>query len=215
VRLRTAVSMAMVLALAATLSGCATGSQASAGASQGAKSGAIGGVVAGAVGALLWGGNPLQGAVVGGVTGAAAGAAMGGAAGAQADKQQEQAAAAEAAKKEREAKLAELRTKMGEPTWDAAVLLAKCEHADAIKAAEKAYAKETDPTRRSWALLVEAVAAEESGQRDAAAALYPRIVAEDAARGSVDKVRSDVLEGVMKMQRLRQENGMPALCPAS
>jgi len=214
-RLGRAAAAVTAIGLAVQLSGCATGSHASEGASQGAKSGAIGGVVAGAVGALLWGGNPLQGAVYGGVTGAAAGAAMGGAAGAQADKAEQQAAASEAAKKEREAKLAELRTRMGEPTWDAAVMLAKCEHADAIKAAEKAFAKETDPKRRSYALLVEAVAAEESGNRGAATALYPRIVAEDPERGSADKVRSDVLEGVMKMQRLRQDSGMPALCPAS
>ena len=213
-KLHAAVSAAGALALAVSLSGCATGSQASAQAGEGAKMGAVGGVVAGAVGALLWGGNPLEGAVKGGITGAAAGAAMGAASGAQADARQEQAAAAEAAKQEREARLAELRQKMGEATWDAAVLLAKCEHADAMAKAEKAFGKETDPARRSWALLVEAVAAEESGQRDAAAALYPRIVAEDPARGNADQVRSEVLEGVMKLQRLRQENGLPALCPA-
>jgi tetratricopeptide (TPR) repeat protein len=214
-RIPAAVLATAVLALAASLSGCATGSQASAQAGEGAKVGAVGGVVAGAVGALLWGGNPLEGAVKGGITGAAAGAAMGAASGAQADAQQQQAAAAEAAKREREARLAELRQKMGESTWDAAVLLAKCKHADAMKKAEKAYAKEADPAKRSWALLVEAVAAEESGDRDAAAALYPRIVAEDPARGTPDQVRGEVLEGVMKMQRLRQEGGMPALCPAS
>jgi len=46
--------------------------QASAQAGEGAKMGAVGGVVAGAVGALLWGGNPLEGAVKGVLGGAAA-----------------------------------------------------------------------------------------------------------------------------------------------
>jgi hypothetical protein len=80
-------------------------------------------------------------------------------------------------------------------------------------AAEKAHAEETDPACRSWALLVEAVAAEEPGNRAAAAALYPRIASEDSARGIADHVRGEVPEDVIRLQRLRREDGMSALCP--
>jgi hypothetical protein len=203
----------LLLAASVPLAGCASGSQASAGASSGAKAGAIGGVVAGAVGALLWGGNPLEHAVKGGVAGAAAGAAIGGVAGAEADKRAEQTATAPAAQPT-SAELAELRAKTGEQAWDAAVLLAHCRHAGAIAAAEAAYAAESDGGRRVYALLVEALAAEESGDKDVAAALYPRIVAADPARGSEEAVRAQVLEGVIKLQRLRQENGLSPLCPS-
>jgi hypothetical protein len=214
--------LGLAVAAGVPLAGCASGSQASAGAASGAKSGAIGGVVAGAVGALLWGGNPLEGAVKTGIAGAAAGAAVGGVAGAEAD-----AAAARAAEQAAQppappeggaqpssAELAALREKMGERTWDAGVLLAHCRHAGAIAAAEAAFAAEVDPGRQVYALLVEATAAEESGARETAAALYPRIVAADPQRGSEAEVRSRVLEGVIRLQRLRQEHGLPALCPA-
>jgi hypothetical protein len=204
----------LLLAASVPLAGCASGSQASAGAASGAKSGAIGGVVAGAVGALLWGGNPLEHAVKGGVVGAAAGAAIGGAAGAEADKRAEQAATAPPAQPTG-TELAELRAKMGEQAWDAAVLLAHCRHSGAIAAAEAAYAAESDGQRQVYALLVEALAAEESGDKAAAAALCRRIAAADPARGSEEAVRVQVLEGVIKLQRLRQEYGLPALCPAA
>ena len=217
-RLCVCLEMGLVLAASVPLAGCASGSQASAGAASGAKSGAIGGVVAGAVGALLWGGNPLEAAVKVGITGAAAGAAVGAVAGAEADAQAKQAASqpppAQPAAQPTSAELAELRAKMGEQAWDAAVLLAHCRHAGAIAAAEAAYAAESDGARRVYALLVEALAAEESGDRETAAALYPRIVAADPTRGSEEAVRVQVLEGVMKLQRLRQDNGLPALCPA-
>ena len=85
----------------------------------------------------------------------------------------------------------------------------------AIAAAEAAYAAESDGRRRVYALLVEALAAEESGDKEAAVALYPRIVAADPARGSEEAVRAQVLEGVIKLQRLRQENGLSPLCPSA
>jgi hypothetical protein len=220
--LRALAGVAWAVAAGLPLVGCASGSQASAGAASGAKSGAIGGVVAGAVGALLWGGNPLEGAVKTGIAGAAAGAAVGGVAGAEADAAAKRAAEQpaqppappEGGGQPSSAELAALRERMGERTWDAAVLLAHCRHDGAIAAAENAFATESDPGRRVYALLVEAVAAEESGARETAAALYPRIVAADPARGSEAEVRVQVLEGVLKLQRLRLEHGLPALCPA-
>jgi len=213
--LQRSVAIVATFALVVALGACASGSQASKGAQQGATSGAVGGIVAGAVGGLLFGGNPLRGAVVGGVTGAAAGAAVGGMAGAQADKQAEQAAAAEEAKKKREAELAELKGRMGEQNYEAAALLARCEHSKAIKAAKKAYASAPNSAHRTYALFIEAAAAEESGQKELATPLYPQIVKEDPSRGTAEKARMDTLDAIMKLQKLRQESGLPAMCTST
>jgi osmotically inducible lipoprotein OsmB len=225
-RSRMVLAVSLSVAVVVSLSGCASGSNASSGAASGAKTGAIGGIVAGAVGALLWGGNPVEGAVKAGITGAAAGAAVGAVAGAEADKAAQAAAQTPAPKpapqpapqptpQPASAKYAEAKAAMGDKVWDAAVLLAHCRHTGAISAAESAFAAETDATRKVYALLVEALAAEESGDRATAAAIYPRIVAADPARGDEAALRTKVLEGVIKLQRLRQDNGLPPLCPAS
>jgi len=194
-----------------TLSGCAAGSQASKQAGEGAKYGAIGGAVAGAVGSLIWGGNPLEGAIAGGVTGAASGAAIGAASGSAADKQAKQRETLTAAA---EAKQAEIRQRIGDKNYATAMLLTQCRHRDAIKSAEDTLASTQVPDERTYALMIESVAAEESGDKELAASLYPKIVQQDPNRGTVDKVRADVLEGVMKVQSIRRDFGLPPLCSA-
>lgn len=185
--------------------------------------GAVGGAVAGAVGSLLWGGNPLEGAVRGGLTGAASGAAVGAVAAAMEDTGTEQTVSARPQSRiqsrpqpqplgNRQEKLDALRAKIGEKNYAAALMLADCKHPQAIDAAKDAFSQATDPTQRAYALLLQAVAAEEKGDRALAASLYPRMAELDPEHGSFDKARSWALEGVLKIQRLRQDHGLPPIC---
>jgi hypothetical protein len=202
---------ALIMALSLASAGCAPGSQAEKQAGQGAALGAVGGAVAGAVGSLLWGGNVVEGAVKGGMVGAASGAAMGAVSGSAADnaaKQQPGAAAPAGA----EAKEAELRKRIGDRNYATTVLLTQCRHRDAIASAQATLGASTQADERAYALFIQSVAAEEVGDKALANALYPKIVQESPERGSVDKVRADVLEGLMKVQATRRQHGLPALC---
>src|SRR5262245_43696402 len=189
--------------------GCAPGSQAEKGAGQGAKYGAVGGAVGGAVSALIFGGNPIQGAVAGGLTGAASGAAVGAMAGSAADKQAEQRAAQT---NQETAQAAAFRQKVGDKNYASVLMLAQCQHKSAIASAEETIASTQDPKMRSYALIIEALAAEESGDKALAASVYPKVLKEDPSRGSVDKLRADTLEGLIKVQAARRQHGLPPTC---
>jgi hypothetical protein len=193
----------LAILLAVAVAGCSTSAQEGAG--KGASMGAVGGAVAGAVGSLLWGGNVVEGAVKGGMVGAASGAATGAMAGSMAD-QQKKSAPKPAAKE------AELRKKIGDRNYSTTVLLTQCRHKDAIASAQETVASSQLKDERVYALLIQGIAAEESGDKALASTVYPKIVQEDPARGSVDKVRADALEGVMKVQATRREHGLPPLC---
>lgn len=202
-------AIALVLCAALLLNGCAGGTQAEKGAGEGAKYGAVGGAVAGAVSALIFGGNPLEGAVSGAIVGAASGAATGAMAGSQADA----AAKAQAAKPiAGDPKLAALRQKLGETNYTALMLLAQCQHRTAIVTAQDAVDAAKDPQQKTYGMIIQALAAEESGDKATAGDLYPKIVALDPARGSPDKLRGDALEGLMRVQAARKEYGLPATC---
>jgi hypothetical protein len=202
---------ALVLAAVAVVgaAGCASDSQASKQAGQGATLGAVGGAVAGAVGSLLWGGNVVEGAVKGSVTGAASGAAVGGVAGAMSDSAAKKNASKSA---EPSPKLAELRQQMGDRNYATTLLVTQCRHRDAIASAQETLAASNDPKERAYALLIQSIAAEESGDKKLAASLYPKIVQEDPSKGSVDRVRADALEGVMKVQAMRKDHGLAPVC---
>jgi len=191
-----------VLAMVAVMvaAGCAADSQAGKQAGQGAAMGAVGGAVAGAVGSLLWGGNPVEGAVKGGIVGGASGAAVGAVSGSAADNAAKERAAKPAAPDPRNA---ELRKRIGDKNWASALLLAQCRHKDAIASAADTLAASQDPSERSYALLIQGIAAEESGDKALAASVYPKM------GGSVDKSRADTLEGVIKVQAVRREHGLP------
>jgi len=189
--------MVVVVMVAA---GCAADSQASKQAGQGAAMGAVGGAVAGAVGSLLWGGNPVEGAVKGGIVGGASGAAVGAVSGSAADNAAKERAAKPAAPDPRNA---ELRKRIGDKNWASALLLAQCRHKDAIASAADTLAASQDSGEKSYALLIQGIAAEESGDKALAASVYPRM------GGSVDKARADTLEGVIKVQAVRREHGLP------
>jgi hypothetical protein len=195
--------LAAVLAAAAviTSSGCAPDSQASKQAGQGAAVGMVGGAVAGAVSSLLWGGNVVEGAVKGGMTGAATGAAVGAMSGAAAD-----SAAKERSSPKPDPKLAELRQRIGDRNYASALLLAQCKHRDAIASAEETLGATQDPQQRTYALMIQGIAAEESGDKALAASVYPKM------GGNVDKARADALEGVIKVQAARRDHGFPPTC---
>lgn len=212
---RLLLSFVFAMALGLFLAGCAADSQAGKQAGRGAALGGVGGAVGGAVSSLLWGGNIVEGAVKGGISGAATGAAVGGVSGAMADseaKQKEARAQAEPKPIESDPRFAQLEEKIGKENFEAAKLLAGCKHGQAIGAAVEAYAGTQDPKQRAYALLIQAIAAEEMGDKDLAASLYPRIVQAAPSIGTVEKARAEALEGVMKIQRIRQDHGLPPLC---
>jgi hypothetical protein len=197
----------LAITLAAIVAGgCSTSAQEGAG--KGATMGMVGGAVAGAVGSLLWGGNVVEGAAKGAAVGAASGAATGAVAGSMSDSAKKNAPKPKPAAVDQ----AELRKKIGDRNYATTVLLTQCRHQDAIAEARQTAASSQSKDERVYALLIQGIAAEESGDKALAASVYPKIVQEDAARGSVDKVRADALEGVMKVQATRREHGLAPLC---
>jgi hypothetical protein len=202
-------NLALPVMVVLSISGCASDSESGRMAGEGAKYGAVGGAVAGAVSALIFGGNPLQGAVAGGITGAASGAATGAMVGAQRDDaaQQRQAKAVAG-----DPKLAALRERIGDANYSAAMLLAQCRHQSAIETAQDNAAKTENPQHEAIAMAIQAVAAEEAGDKAMAASLYPKISELVPARGSPDKLRADALEGVIRVQAARKQHGLPPTC---
>jgi len=184
---------------------CASGPEASRQAGEGAKYGAIGGAVAGAVSAAIFGGSIAEGAAAGALTGAASGAAVGAAAGSAADK-------AAAAPSQPDPKVAALRQRIGDRNYSSALLLAQCRHKEAIASAEETYAASQDRDQRIYALAIQGVAAEESGDKALATSVYPRIQKEDPSRGSEEKLRADALQAVLKVQAARRQAGLPPTC---
>jgi hypothetical protein len=184
-------------------------------AAEGAKSGAVGGAVAGAVLGVFTG-NVGASMVAGAAASAAAGAAIGG----MQQKPQQGAAPAAASTQANPArtdpKLAErqkaLESRIGPANFDAARMLALCRHDSAIELARNAYTNADTPERRGYALMIEAVAAEEKGDTATASALYPRLVEADPALGSADKARNDALSGVLRVQQVRKDYGLSPTC---
>ena len=197
-----------IIVTTVVVAGCSTSAQEGAG--KGATMGMVGGAVAGAVGSLLWGGNVVEGAAKGAAVGAASGAATGAVSGSMQDSAKKNAPKPKPAAVDQ----AELRKKMGDRNYATTVLLTQCRHKDAIADAQQTAASSKSKDERVYALLIQGIAAEESGDKALAASVYPKIVQEDATRGSVDKVRADALEGVMKVQATRREHGLAPLCKA-
>lgn len=205
-------SLCIVLAVA----GCSTSSKE--GAARGAKTGAVGGLVAGAVGSIFWGGDAVNNALRTAAVGAASGAAVGAMNGAERDKRQSAPppapppAPAPATTGGLSAADQQLKAQMGDLNFAAGEELARCRHVSAISRAEKAFASETDPKRKSYALLIQAMAAEESGNTARANSVYAQWGQFDPARTDVAKTRNEALEGLLKVQKVRQDSGLPPLC---
>src|SRR5215469_5933102 len=208
--------MRWALALTACVGAFLTASCADTYAAEGAKSGAVGGAVAGAVLGVFTG-NIGGSMVAGAAASAAAGAAIGG----MTPKAPQGAAPAAPAQGQgspaaNDPKLVErqqaLEKKIGPANFDAARMLALCRHNSAIELARNAYTTADTQERRGYALMIEAVAAEEKGDTASAAAVYPRLVEVDPAIGSTDKARSAALSGVLKVQQVRKDYGRSPTC---
>jgi hypothetical protein len=186
-------------------------------AAEGAKSGAVGGAVAGAVLGVFTG-NVGASMVAGAAASAAAGAAIGG----MTPKAPQGAAPATAPAQSQgnlartDPKLVErqqaLEKKIGPANFDAARMLALCRHDSSIELARKAYTTADSQERRGYALMIEAVSAEEKGDTATAAAVYPRLVEVDPGIGSTDKARNAALSGVLKVQQVRKDYGLSPTC---
>jgi len=195
---------------------CSTGAKD--GAARGAKTGAVGGLVAGAVGSIFWGGDAVNNALRTAAVGAASGAAVGAMNGAERDKRQPPPPPAPppggtpAKPAGMTADDKALRARVGDLNFSAGEELAHCRHVSAISRAEKAFATETDPKRKGYALLIEAMAAEESNNTGKANDVYAQWGKFDPASADRAANRNKALEGLMKLQKLRQEQGLPVLC---
>jgi hypothetical protein len=205
------LSSALLLQFA-LLEGCASGSQASKQAGKGAAVGAVGGAVAGGLSSILFGGSVARGVATGAAIGGATGAATGAVSGGMADNEAKQAAAPQQSPAAGTVDLGDLKRKLGPKNLEAATALAQCRHADAVAAATEAYGTSTDAKQKAYALFIQAVSAEEEGKKSFAASLYPKIQAAAPELGSVDKIRADALDGVIKLQKIRKDNGLPPLC---
>jgi len=197
------------------VAGCSAGAKQ--GAARGAKSGAVGGLVAGAVGSIFWGGDVVNNALRTAAVGAASGAAVGAMNGAERDKRQAPAPAPAPAGGPSQATgmTADDRARkaqVGDLNFSASEELAHCRHFNAISRAEKAFVLETDPKRKGYALLIQAMAAEESGNTGKANAVYAQWGQFDPTRSDPVKARNEALEGLLKLQRVRQEQGLPVIC---
>lgn len=194
------------LLLSFGLVACSTGAQQ--GAERGAKTGAVGGLVAGAVGSIFWGGDAVNNALRSAAVGATSGAAVGAMHGAERDKTPAPAPAAQKAPIHD----VEMKARVGAINFAASEELARCRHVGAIARAEQAFKVETDPKRRNYAMLIQAMAAEESGNTAKAADIYTRWGQFDPAHADRQKGRSEALDGILKLQKIRQEQGLSPLC---
>ena len=208
---------AVLIWLALGLAGCSAGAKQ--GAASGAKQGGVGGLVAGAVGSIFWGGDAVNNALRTAAVGAASGAAVGAMNGAEREKRQGSTPVSAPAPGQGTAEATgapvndqALRAQMGDANFAAGEELARCRHVSAIAKAEKAFATENAPKRKSYALLIEAMAAEESSNPGKASAVYAQWGQLDPARADAAKARNEALEGLLKLQKVRQDHGLPALC---
>jgi hypothetical protein len=201
--------------LALVLAGCSTGAQQ--GAERGAKAGAVGGLVAGAVGSIFWGGDAVNNALRSAAVGATSGAAVGAMHGAEREKSRQAPTATGPAPAPGPAPGTPvhdpaMKAKLGDLNFAASEDLARCRHVSAISKAEQAFKAESDAKRRSYALLIEAIAAEESNNAAKADEVYVQWGKFDPAYIDRGKARSEALDGVLKLQKVRQEQGLPPLC---
>ena len=207
------VTLSICFCAALAVAGCSAGAKD--GAARGAKTGAVGGFVAGAVGSIFWGGDAMNNALRSATVGAASGAAVGAMSGAERDKRQPPPPASGGTPARSSGMTADdraLKARVGDLNFSASEELARCRHVSAISRAERAFASETDAKRKGYALLIQAMAAEESSNVGKANAVYAQWGQFDPTRADPAKARNEALEGLLKLQKVRQEQGLPVLC---
>lgn len=205
---------AVILLIFLSITGCAANSQVSKKVGKSNMVAVVGAAAAGAVSGLITGG-PI-GAIQGGITGATS-SAISSATGVVADvieenetKEMQKGQIKDLSTRQKE--LDELEARIGKRNYEATLLLADCNHRRAIEVAKEAFGESKDSMQRVYALLLQAMAAEEMGDKSMAASFYPKIIQESPQYHNVDKARSDALEGVLKTQQLRRDHGLPPLC---
>ncbi|MDD4356476.1 MAG: hypothetical protein PHN98_04415 [Smithellaceae bacterium] len=207
-------AVAVILLMVLSLSGCAANSQVGKKVSKGSVVAVVGAAAAGAVSGLVTGG-PI-GAIQGGITGATSSAissATGVVAGVIEETETKEVQKSQIKDlSTRQKELAELEARIGKKNYGATLLLADCHHRRAIEMANEAFGESKDSTQRTYALLLQAIAAEEMGDKALAASFYPKIIQESPQCRNLDKARADALEGVLKIQQLRRDHGLPPLC---
>jgi hypothetical protein len=190
------------------LSACTTGQRK--GAAGGAVMGLVGGATAAAVDGLLWGGSDVGERVVkSSISGATAGAAMGATGAAMSERQQKKGKASSATQATDDRQVEKTRKKIGDINFQAGILWVQCDHAGAIKTAQRAFESASNEKQQLYALTIEAAAALESGQGELADSLYPKIVELDKKR-DLDKARADTMEVMLRVQKVRKEQGLPS-----
>jgi len=137
--------------------------------------------------------------------GAAAGAVMGGAQGAAADRQIE-------ARRNMSEQDAKILAQIGPDNFAAAKELAYCKHKTAIGKARTAYGLATTDDYKRYALMIEAISNEEMGDPAAAQKVYPLLVTLDPQITTVDAARADALNGILQIQKIRQDHGLKPTC---
>lgn len=203
-------ALAAALALGAG-SGCA-GSSARSEAGSGALYGSIGGAVAGGLSSALWGGGAGIGEtmVKSAVIGAGSGAAVGAVHGAVKDASRP-ATKSPAAPQSKAAVPASIQPPAPQAPADTCAsrlqqtywLLARRQNREAIVQARNAYAIAATPAQQTDALFIQAVAALETGDKNQAASLYPRIQAVDPSGRSAARVQADVKSVVAQLPAWR------------
>ena len=199
------------------LGGCAPGSQANKQAGKGATTGAVGGAVAGGLGSILFGGSFGRGLAAGAAIGAASGAATGAVSGAMADKDASRAPAKKAPPSTAPStvNMGDFKDKLGAKNGEAATALAQCRHSDAIATAAEAYSTSTDARQKAYALFIQAVSAEEQGDKriaDPFTARSRRPIPNPAGSTRCALTR---WQGVIKLQKIRKDNGLAPVCPGA
>ncbi len=189
-----------------SLGGCASESQASKGAAEGAGTGALAGAASGLVGALVFGGDPIDAAARGAVYGGTAGAVAGGMSGSRQDK-----AMAEAKAAENQQNLEKLRREIGDDAFNGVVALAECKYE--VAAANAKLARQS--SNRDYALAglwLEILSSADQRQEDAARAQFPELIRLDGDVNSDADAESAMREGLQALGDARANNGLPRVC---
>lgn len=202
------VALGMTIVGTASLGGCASDSQASKGAARGAGSGALAGAASGVVGALVFGGDPVDAAARGAVYGGTAGAVAGGISGSRQDK-----AIAERKAAESDASLQKLRSEIGDDAFNGVVALAECKYE--VAAANAKLARQS--SNRDYALAglwVEVLSSADQRKEADARAQFPELIRMDGDIRSDADAEAAMRDGLQALGDVRANNGLPRVCAA-
>jgi len=197
---------ASLLIAAPFIGGCASDSQAAKGAASGAGTGALAGAASGLVGALVFGGDPVDAAARGAVYGGTAGAVAGGISGSKQDK-----AIAAAQQAESEKKLAALRNDIGDDAFNGVVALAECKYEVAAANAAVARGSKTRDHALAGLWLDVLVVADQRREGDARAK-FPELIKQDRDIRTDADAEAAMRDGLQALAQARQNNGLPAVC---